>query len=40
MMSRFWWDLKEKIHKIAWLNWKGLGRSRATGGLAFRVQRT
>jgi len=35
-MSRFWWGHKENTHKIAWMAWKGMGRSKKMGGLGFR----
>jgi hypothetical protein len=35
LMRRFWCGFKENTHKISWINWKGLGRRRDSGGLGF-----
>jgi hypothetical protein len=36
MMSKFWWGYKENTHKITWMTWSGLGRSKNSGGLGYR----
>lgn len=36
MMSRFWWGHKDSSHKMAWMAWKGMGRSKKMRGLGFR----
>jgi hypothetical protein len=36
LMSKFWWGFKENTSKIAWMNWKRLGKNRESGGLGYR----
>lgn len=36
MMGKFWWGHKENDHKIAWMGWNGLGKSKDSGGLEYR----
>jgi hypothetical protein len=36
MVSRYWWSQQDKKHKIHWLSWEKLTRSKKKGGLGFR----
>lgn len=35
-MSKFWWGYKEDTSKIAWMNWKRMGKNQENGGLGYR----
>ncbi|XP_075655055.1 uncharacterized protein LOC142625252 [Castanea sativa] len=36
MMCNFWWGQKDKEHKIAWVSWKKMCKSKLHGGIGFR----
>jgi hypothetical protein len=36
MLSKFWWGHMDNTDRMAWMSWKGLGRSRNSGGLGYR----
>jgi hypothetical protein len=36
MIGRYWWSQKDKVHKIHWLTWEKLTKSKKKGGLGFR----
>ena len=36
MMRNFWWGQKDKEHKIAWVSWKKMCKSKLQGGMGFR----
>jgi hypothetical protein len=36
MIGRYWWSQQDKVHKIHWLSWEKLTRSKKKGGLGFR----
>jgi len=36
LLSKFWWGHMEKVDRMVWMAWKGLGRSKSSGGLGFR----
>jgi hypothetical protein len=36
LMSKFWWGHMENVDRMVWMAWKGLGRSKNSGGLGFR----
>lgn len=36
MIGRYWWSQQDKIHKIHWLSWEKVSRSKKRGGLGFR----
>lgn len=36
IMSRCWWGHKDSTNKMAWMAWKGMGRSKKMRGLGFR----
>jgi hypothetical protein len=35
-IGRYWWSQQDKVHKIHWLSWEKLTRSKKKGGLGFR----
>jgi hypothetical protein len=36
LMSKFWWGHMENTDRMAWMSWKGLGRSKNSSGLGYR----
>jgi hypothetical protein len=36
LFSKFSWGHLENMDRMAWMSWKGLGRSKSTGGLGYR----
>jgi len=36
IMVRFWWGHMENTHKISWLTWDGMGKSKKCGRIGFR----
>jgi hypothetical protein len=36
LMSKFWWGHMDNVDRMVWMAWKGLGRSKNSGGLGFR----
>jgi hypothetical protein len=36
IIGRYWWSQQDNIHKIHWLSWEKLTRSKKKGGLGFR----
>jgi hypothetical protein len=36
LFSKFWWGHIENMDRLAWMSWKGLGRSKNSGGLGYR----
>jgi len=36
LMSKFWWGHMDNYDRKAWMSWKGLGRSKNSGGLGHR----
>lgn len=36
MIGRYWWSQQDKVHKIHWLGWETLSRSKKQGELGFR----
>lgn len=36
MMARFWWGHKDNQGRLAWMNWKKMGRAKDKRGLGFR----
>ena len=36
ILTRFWWDVKPNLRKIAWVSWNTLTKPKFAGGLGFR----
>ncbi|XP_009127063.3 uncharacterized protein LOC103851935 [Brassica rapa] len=36
VLTRFWWDAKDGVHKICWVAWNELTLPKSLGGLGFR----
>lgn len=36
LFCKFWWGHMENRDQMAWMSWKGLGRSKNSGGLGYR----
>lgn len=36
LMGRFWWGSQHDVHRMSWMSWERMGKSKLSGGMGFR----